>query len=164
MAALTLIRLGAETYEFISSEQPAREFPDRGAALAFLQQFRTKTGDMGRLRDIAARFEGASAVGRLSDDELLQVLAALLFAGRVSVAAIHRRHQSLGQGGAAPAAPPPRRSAAAAASPAPTAPPPEPEPSDDIAEAQVAALQSAAAIGTPFCEECERAKAGRQAA
>ena len=133
----------------------SREFRDRDLALQFLGRFRNDAAAMAELRRLVAEKSWETDVSRLTDDQVLGQIAALITSGVLLVGYEWER----AWGRAAPEEE--EAPAQAAAGPARRERAAEEEGStfagghDGSGQAQV--LRSAAESGTPFCEECQRA-------
>ncbi|MEK7404889.1 MAG: hypothetical protein AAB225_07250 [Acidobacteriota bacterium] len=137
----------------------AREFRDRDLALQFLGRFRNDAAAMAELRRLVAQRFWETDVSRLTDDQVLGQIAALITSGVLLVGyewerawgrAAPEEEEAPAQAAAGPA----RRERASA----------EEGSSfggghDGLGQARV--LRSAAESGTPFCEECQRAAQAR---
>jgi hypothetical protein len=104
--------------------------------------------------EVYAALRGADrALRRRGADAVRRELELAAYSGVLRVARVEHAAYTY-EAGEVPASAPP---APAPPPPVLEAPPAEPELGLDI-EAQIAALKAAAADGTPFCEECERAR------
>jgi hypothetical protein len=143
----------ASTLRFLWRDYAYR-FPDAAHAMQFLSGFKADPVAMAGLRRLLAERDWLHTPARMSDDDVLKTVAALLGRGEL-VAGVEwkpRVTAPVEQGAAgAPAGAAPSREPAAD----------EPEPNSFGAShdgaAQAAALIAAAEAGVPFCEECERA-------
>ncbi len=131
-------------------------FGDAAQALQFLGRFKTDSAAMARLRGLIAGRHHTGDLSRVSDDQVLAQVAALLGAGELLAA--YQGHEAIQlPEAAAEEAPPP----AATPPPQQTRERQEPDPPtfstqhDGAGQAQTLAM--AAASGVPFCEECARA-------
>ncbi len=155
-----ILRSGFQTFEF----QEGRElrFGSTREAANWLRHLGFPDPDLViKLRELVTQYSEDTADSRLTDDQVLERLAILLYSRRIVVIGREQRANS-------------GTPAAAAAGPAPafplseraprTAPPPAPPPASDpptfgpnaSATAQASALVAAAAAGTPFCQECSK--------
>jgi hypothetical protein len=154
-----ILRFGYRTYEF----QEGREirFGSTEDALTWLKHLGYPDAELiKRLRECVTRYSGDPESARLTDHQVLERMAVLLYSRRITVIGREQRTSS---------APP----AASTASPAPafplserspraaTAPPPPPAADPPTfgpnGAAQAACLVAAAAAGTPFCQEYKTA-------
>jgi hypothetical protein len=153
-----IFRSRYQTFEF----QTAREvrFGSIEDAISWLKHLGYPDPDVVRqMRDLVTAHSDDASDARLTDEQVLQRVAFLLYTQRVTVTSREHRTTS-GQ----PAQP-------AAAAPAPAFPlserttraTPPPPPSDpptfspnNAAATQAAALVAAAAAGAPFCQECSK--------
>ena len=145
-------------------------------------------GAMATLRRSAVELAGGAALDRLDDHAVLAVLSDAVAAGRLLLC----RAQAGADPGADPGADAsaegaqegpvdtgvalkqteaaraptsaPRMAAAPRPPPPPPPAPPAPAPPEIDAAAQAATLREAARSGVPFCAECEKARAAREAA
>ncbi len=120
---------------------------------------------LGRLRSTARSLAEGTDLSRLDEHQLIELLTPLLADGWLNLGL----HKPLAYQLVPVAAPVSAPAAPAPASPRPAAAAP-PDPVDstfgsslDVA-AMVAVLKAAAASGVPFCEECAKAAAQKQAA
>ena len=156
-----LVRTPYQTFEF----DQARElrFGSLEDAQNWLQHIGCSEADVIRqLRDLLSQYAADDADGRLSDRQVVDRIAMLLYTRRIAVTIREHRTASAKPAQAAPAPAPAfplseRTSRPAAAS----GPPPTQNDAptfgpDNAASAQAAALVAAAASGAPFCEECAR--------
>jgi len=130
------------------------QFASQHEALTFLRQV---SGDSGALRDLRHWADRRGAGNVRTDDDLLQLAAACLVAKTLLVRAPIKKQRS---GSAKDEEEVVARSDRRGSGPAQVrraAPPPEEQADIDI-DQQIAALKAAAQDGTPFCEQCERAK------
>jgi hypothetical protein len=147
----------ASTLRFVWRDYAYR-FPDAARAKQFLAGFKADPVAMAGLRRLLAERDWLHTPARMSDDDVLKAVAALLSRGEL-VAGVEWKPRV-----AAPVQP---GAASAAASPAPSREPAADEPEPNTFEAshdgaaQAAALIAAAETGVPFCEECERAARAR---
>ena len=134
----------------------SREFRDRNLALQFLGRFRNDAAAMAEMRRLVAERAWDTDVSRLTDDQVLDQIAALITSGVLLVGYEWER----AWGKAAPEEE--EAPAQAATGPARSKRTAEEESSTfgdaHDGSAQASELRSAAESGTPFCEECERAR------
>jgi len=168
-----MIARGPEEIEFFTRFEPAQKGPplyfrDKGDALAFLRRISMNSWDRSIFRSLLSKVEDPFKIGRLSDEEILDLLADHLISGRIWAVRVRlfRRSQA-GTAGAKkeymtplevsrmeretrPPVPPKEREAV-------TEPPPprtsEPEVSPETAAAQAETLKEAAESGGPLCED-----------
>lgn len=137
-------------------------------ALLFLLKFKSDLSGMALLRRFAAYNSGQPSLSRISDHQVLKILARSISDRQIQVV-LHKGSAPF-RGGSGqpsipkPAPPQPKATAARPAPPEPiktvAAPLPMEEAvfaSVDVA-AQAATLKSAAQSGAPFCEECAKAQ------
>ncbi len=131
-------------------------FGDAAAALQFLGRFKTDAAAMARLRGVIAQRSFGGDFSRVSDDQVLAQVAALLGSGELVAGYQHHEPIQLPEA-AAEEAPAP----AFTPKPQRTRERQEPDPPTFSAQhdgaGQADALAMAAASGVPFCEECARA-------
>ncbi len=154
-----ILRAGFQSFEF----QEGRElrFGSTQEAANWLKHLGYPDSDfVAKLRELMTRYAEDPADSRMTDYQVLQRVAALLYSRRIVV--IGREQRSSGQAAAATAAPPPAfplseraPRASTASSPPPASDPPTFGP-NAAAAAQASALVAAAAAGTPFCQECSK--------
>jgi len=163
-----MIVKGSEEIEFFTRFEPTTKGPpiyfwDKAEALAFLRRISVNSGDRTTFRTLLTKAEGALKVGKLNDEEVLDLLADCLVSGRIWAVRTRllKRSRSRKPEGEymtplevsrmerkpPPPAPPKKEEE----KPAPA--PREPEVSPEMAAAQAATLQQAAQTGAPFCEQ-----------
>jgi len=162
-------RLGFQTFEF----QLGREEPDDGYLLAFtssddalgwLKHMELREPNLLlRLRKYVIRDWADPETFRSTDHAALQRIADLLYIRRMTVVCREQRTSSGDPSGSSVSAPPAfplaERQQRTASDPAPrTTTEAATFGANSDAAAQAAALVAAATNGTPFCEECEKAK------
>jgi len=138
--------------------------PDPAAARDLLRGLLGDAHAMARLRRILVE-ESFRDLWGASDHEVLDDLARRMVSGRLRIASGDARRPPAipitAKPVAAPALPPePVRTRAPVPAP-PARPAPAPAPPSVEMSAQAAALVEAARDGTPFCEECAKARAGQ---
>jgi hypothetical protein len=156
-----IVRAGFRTFEL--RQRGVIRFGSAEDALNWLKHLGPLDSELiSRFRELLTRYAGEPDSSRLSDQEVIQKLAVMLYLGRI--VAIGQEHPlSSGQpaekaASPAPAFPLSERSPRA---PSYSPPPPANDPptfSPGSAAAQAAALVNAAADGKPFCAECAVSK------
>ena len=136
---------------------------------------------MATLRRSAVDLAGGAALDRLDDHAVLAVLSDAVAAGRLQLCRAQAGADASAEGaqegpadigvalkqteGARAPTSAPRAAAAPRPPPPPPPPaPPAPAPPEIDGAAQAATLREAARSGVPFCAECEKARAAREAA
>ena len=162
-----------------SVSETALRFSDSSCALMFLQRTRHDSMNINVLRNILKAEGDGAALHLIDDNRVLEKLSRMLCSGRIKLhdpgsvrsrlsekmrSADGRTEKSPSSGGGWSPKPAPRRE------PRPM-PPPKPRPAQVTkpvpgidTQQQVATLLAAATDGTPFCEQCEKARSGREAA
>lgn len=152
-----ILRAGFQTFEFHEGREVRFGSPED--ALNWLKRLGLPDPDlMLRLRELLARHATELESSRMTDDQVLERLASLLYVQRIAVIGREQRTSSgaptPSTAPAAPAFPLSERSTAAQTV---AAPPPVNDPATFSqgldASAQAAALMAAAADGKPFCLE-----------
>lgn len=153
-----ILRAGFQTFEFHEGREV--RFGSNEDAVNWLKHLGLPDPDlMTRFRELLGRHSTEADTSRLTDDQVLERLGALLHTGRLAVLG---REQRTSSGAPTPSTAPagpafPLSERALAASTAFSAPPPANDPptfSPGLnAAAQAAALTAAAADGKPFCLE-----------
>ena len=154
-----ILRVGFQTFEF----QQGREirFGSMEDALNWLKHLGFPDSDLIlRLREYVARYSGNLESSRLTDHQVLERMAVLLYSRRVVVIGREQRTASPPSQGAstaptAPAFPLSERSGRASTASSPPLAGDSPTFDPGLAAAQAAALAAAAAAGSPFCQECK---------
>jgi hypothetical protein len=163
-----MIAKGAEQIEFFTRFEHGKKGPpvyflDKVDALAFLRRLFMNAWDRSELRSLLAKVEGAVTVERLTDGEVMDLLADCLVSGRiwaVRVRLLRRSRSAKPKGYMTPLEvsrmerkpPPPAQPKKEEAKPPPP-PTTEPEVSPEVAAAQAAALKQASESGASFCEQ-----------
>ena len=154
-------------------------FSDNYSALLFLRNVQYGGGDISALRNILKAEQDGSVLHQIDDHGVLEKLSRMLCSGRIKLyepsstgtklresarSANDQKERSSGSGAVRSPDPKPRRE------PRPMPPPkqrpvprPKPVPAINIKQ-QVAVLLAAATDGTPFCEQCEKARGEREVA
>ncbi len=148
---------GTTGYHFLwrTSVHP---FGDPAQAIQFLGRFKNDAAAMAELRKLVGMRDALTGdSSRISDDWILERTATLLISGELVLGHMWHEPMELPKGQAAQASAP-------APSPGPSSTPQQEEEtpvftSNHDGETQANALEEAAQNGTPFCEECARAKA-----
>ncbi len=169
----TLLHTGRQTIELrrrhdCSASDSVMTFGSPDLALLFLLKFKSDLSGMALLRRFAAYSGGQTSLSRMSDHQLLKLLAAGISNQQIQVV-LHKGSAPLTGGAGQPAPPstPTPQPRASVTRPAPlesikpvTAPPPIEETILAAVDpaAQAATLRSAAQSGAPFCEECAKAR------
>ena len=130
------------------------------------RRFKADPYNMDALREALTKDEPCPCAKKWNDQEILAQVAWQLTEGTLRVA--EKRYDVLPRGAARGRPTQPTARAEAPPAPVTETPPPEPapEPTDEEnvdAAAQAATLKQAAQDGTPFCEECEKARQEREA-
>jgi hypothetical protein len=150
------------------ADAEAWAFPDRHAAALWLKQFKADPISMAGLRSVMLQHGVGLSPRQTGDDKLLEEAAWLLSKGVLHVHRVPARRtawntgQTQASSSVAPASP--RAAASQPAAPAKVAEEQDTFSSQTDGAATAAVLRSAAANGVPFCEECAKAGAARQAA
>jgi hypothetical protein len=168
-----MIVKGPEEIEFFTRFEPPRKGPplyfrNKEDALAFLRRISMHSGDRSILRSLLSKVEDSFRIGRLNDQEILDLLANHLVSGRIWAVRVHlfRRGRSAKaapkkeymtplevsrmEREARPPVPPEKRETVIEPLPPRTT---EPAVSPEIAAAQAETVKQAAQSGAPFCEE-----------
>lgn len=151
-----------------SASDSVMNFGSPDLALLFLRKCKSDPGSMALLRRFVAYHSDQASLKRMSDHQVLQLLARNISDRQVKVV-LHKGSAPL-KGGSAPppipkpAPPQPKASVARPAPLEPIKPVAAPPPIEEAvfasvdAAAQAATLKSAAQSGAPFCEECAKAR------
>jgi len=155
-----ILRVGFQVFEF--AEGRDLRFGSNEDALSWLKHLGLPDADlMVRLRELLSRQSSDPDGSRLTDHQVLERLAAMLYSRKIVV--IGREQRNSGQPAQKPPSTTPAFPLSERAPAASTASPPPPDAStfgpNAAASAQAAALVAAAAAGTPFCAECTKAGA-----
>jgi hypothetical protein len=137
-------------------------FSDERAARDLLRGLLHDAAAMGQLRRLLHE-ESFRDLSDSSDHEVIDTLARRIVSGRWTIVSRAGRRPPLIPATAKPVlapAPPPKPERTRAPAPAPPQPTaPTPQPATQGMTAQAEALTEAARDGTPFCEECAKARA-----
>ena len=131
------------------------------AAMHALRERKFDQAAMEDLRHVALRYDDERLLVRATDDEVCMRVAGLISSGRLRLCgALPQVYRD--EGVALVKAPPQPKPARRFVEPPPPAPPAPPEDSTFTPNLDAAALAKvltdAAQAGTPFCEECEKAR------
>lgn len=157
---MSSIRFGRGAYYQFFRREDVRTRWDYHSAVQFLNGFRSDEALMATLRRHALAKGTAFSQSKVSDEQVIQILARLLVSGELLVALPHRERYPDTQLPETPVAAPPAPKEKKEKAPIVDEPTFEPE-HDGVAQAGV--LIAAAKAGMPFCEECARAAAEAQA-
>lgn len=149
-----VFRKGYREFEFMNSRETRFvEFKDRFQAMEFLREFLHDSGSMNRLRRLLEREVYRVNLSAVTDYGVLEQIADMLASRRIRVVERYDLfeagfHTYAGiEAAEAAAEPEPEFIDEPETAYEPEEPPPMPDPA-----AQAAALERAAAAGTPFCE------------
>lgn len=151
-----ILHTGHHSFEFQQARQLRFGSPED--AVNFLKHLGYPDPDVTRqMRELVTQYSEDPADARLTDDQLLQRVAVLLHAGRITVIGREHRTVSAQPAAAAPAPAPAfplsERAPRAASSSAPSQAVADPPTFGSNSAAQAACLVAAAAAGAPFCQE-----------
>jgi hypothetical protein len=163
-----MIVKGSEEIEFFTRFEPTRKGPpiyfwEKAEALGFLSRISMNSWDRSTLRTLLAKVEGALKVGKLNDEEILDLLADCLVSGRIWAVRVRLLKRStsrkpereymtpleVSRAERKPQPAPPKKEEEKP----PPPPPAEPEVSPEVAAAQASVLKEASESGKPFCEQ-----------